>query len=218
MKPTGKALQVRKTTEPVVRPSIGLALGGGGARGLAHILMLEVFDELGVKPSIIAGTSVGAIFGAAYASGLSARLIRAHTEEMLGQRFEIVRQLLSARAEPMLKILNILPVRAALLKPEALLEYLLPSKVARDFAGLQIPLRVGATGFYAQAQVVVGGVPLRASLGASSASSALSTSVIADRRLLMDGELVNPFPFDIITGDVDISLAIVVSGASMSPG
>ena len=94
MKPTGKALQVRKTTLPVARPSIALALGGGGARGLAHILMLEVFDELGLKPQVIAGTSVGAIFGAAYASGLSARLIRAHTEEMLGRRFEIVRQLL----------------------------------------------------------------------------------------------------------------------------
>jgi predicted acylesterase/phospholipase RssA len=66
-------------------PRIALALGGGGARGLAHILMLEVFDELGLKPTIIAGTSIGALFGAAYASGLSARLIRAHTEEVLGQ-------------------------------------------------------------------------------------------------------------------------------------
>ena len=122
MKPTGKALQVRKPTLPAARPSIALALGGGGARGLAHILMLEVFDELGLKPKIIAGTSIGAIFGAAYASGLSARLIRAHTEEVLSQRFDIARQLLSARSEPMLKILNILPVRSSLLKPEALLE------------------------------------------------------------------------------------------------
>ena len=98
MKPTGKALQVRKTTLPAVRPSIALALGGGGARGLAHILMLEVFDELGLRPQIIAGTSIGAVFGAAYASGMSARLIRAHTEETLSQRFDVVRQLLSARS------------------------------------------------------------------------------------------------------------------------
>ena len=54
-----------KTTLPATRPSIALALGGGGARGLAHILMLEVFDELGLKPRIIAGTSIGALFGAA---------------------------------------------------------------------------------------------------------------------------------------------------------
>ena len=55
MTPTGKALQVRKpTTPPATLPSIGLALGGGGARGLAHILMLEVFDELGLRPKVIA--------------------------------------------------------------------------------------------------------------------------------------------------------------------
>ena len=64
-----QALQPRKPTLPAMRPSIALALGGGGARGLAHILMLEVFDELGLKPKVIAATSIGAFFGAAYASG-----------------------------------------------------------------------------------------------------------------------------------------------------
>ena len=42
-------------------PSVALALGGGGARGLAHVLILEVFDELGIRPSFIAGTSIGAL-------------------------------------------------------------------------------------------------------------------------------------------------------------
>src|SRR6478735_9530274 len=84
---------------PAKQPSIGLALGGGGARGLSHILMLEVFDELGLKPKIIAGTSIGAVFGAAYASGLSAAAIRAHAEKVLSQRFDIARLLLAARAE-----------------------------------------------------------------------------------------------------------------------
>ena len=62
--------------------SIGLALGGGGARGLCHILVLEALDELGVKPALISGTSIGAIFGAAYASGLSGAQIRGHCEEL----------------------------------------------------------------------------------------------------------------------------------------
>ena len=218
MKPTGKALQVRKPALPVVRPTIALALGGGGARGLAHILMLEVFDELGLKPKVIAGTSIGAIFGAAYASGLSARLIRAHAEETLSQRFDIARQLLSARAEPVSRILNVLPVRSALLKPEALLEFLLPSRVARDFAGLQIPLKVVATDFYAQDQVVIGEGPLRTAIAASMALPALFTPVTINGRLLMDGGLVNPLPFDILEGEADITVAIDVSGASMGPG
>ena len=55
---------------------VGLALGGGGAKGLAHIPMLEAFDELGVRPHCIAGTSMGAVFGALYASGASGSDIR----------------------------------------------------------------------------------------------------------------------------------------------
>ena len=124
-------------------PSIALALGGGGARGLAHILMLEVLDELGLKPKVIAGTSIGALFGAAYASGLSARLIRAHTEEVLGQRFGFARSLLAARSEPVLRLLNILPVRSSLLSPELLLDQVLPSKVARGLRRSRHPVQGG---------------------------------------------------------------------------
>jgi len=220
MKPTGKSLQVRGAGPgvPAVRPSIALALGGGGARGLAHILMLEVFDELGLKPKMIAGTSIGAIFGAAYASGLSARLIRAHVEEMLSQRFDILRQLLSARSEPVLKIFNFLPIRSALLKPETLLDLMFPSKVARDFADLAIPLKVVATDYYAQEQVVLSSGPLRTAVAASIALPALFTPVTVEGRVLMDGGLVNPLPFDTLVGEADITVAIDVSGASVVLG
>src|SRR4051812_29553165 len=78
-------------------PTIALALGGGGARGLAHIPVLEAFDELGLRPKIIAGTSIGAIFAAAYASGLSGKQIRAHTIEVLKKRLDLVRDLYAAR-------------------------------------------------------------------------------------------------------------------------
>jgi NTE family protein len=217
MKHTGKALAVRKPTLPVARPTIALALGGGGARGLAHILMLEVFDELGIKPVAIAGTSSGAVFGAAYASGLSARLIRAHTEETLSQRFDIVRQLLSARSDPVLKIFNFVPIRSALLKPETLLDYLLPSKVARDFAHLAIPLKVVATDYYAQEQRIIGEGALRSAVAASIALPALFTPVSIDGRLLMDGGLTNPLPFDVLDGAADLTVAIDVSGAPTPP-
>ena len=70
---------------------IGLALGGGSARGLAHIPMLEVFDELGLKPSVIAGCSIGSLIGAAYAGGLSARDIRERAEMLLANRIGAMR-------------------------------------------------------------------------------------------------------------------------------
>ena len=215
---SGKALVVPKAGPVVLRPSIALALGGGGARGLAHILMLEVFDELGLKPKIIAGTSIGALFGAVYASGLPAGLIRAHAEQILSQRLDIARLLFAARAEPILKLLNVLPVRFALLKPEPLLESLMPSRVARDFAALQIPLRVVATDFYAQEQVVLSAGPLRAAVAASMALPAIFAPVVSQGRTLMDGGLVNPLPFDVIREEADITVAIDVSGASTGPG
>lgn len=56
--------------------SLGIALGGGGAKGLAHILMLEALDELGIRPQRIAGTSIGAIIGALYASGVPASTLK----------------------------------------------------------------------------------------------------------------------------------------------
>jgi NTE family protein len=215
---SGKAIAVRKTGPVVLRPSIALALGGGGARGLAHILMLEVFDELGLKPKIIAGTSIGALFGAVYASGLPAGLIRAHAEQILSQRLDIARLLFAARAEPIMKLLNVLPVRFALLKPEPLLESLMPSRVARDFAALQIPLRVVATDFYAQEQVVLSAGPLRTAVAASMALPAIFAPVVSQGRTLMDGGLVNPLPFDVIREEADITVAIDVSGASTGPG
>jgi NTE family protein len=203
---------------PATQPSIALALGGGGARGLAHILMLEVFDELGLKPKVIAGTSIGALFGTAYASGLSARLIKAHTEEVLGRRLGLTRYLLAARSEPVQRFLNILPIRSSLLKPEMLLDLMLPSKVARDFAHLAIPLKVVATDFYAQEQVVLDSGDLRSAVAASMALPALFTPVARDGRVLMDGGLVNPLPFDVLEGAADITVAIDVSGASPAPG
>lgn len=199
-------------------PSIGLALGGGGARGLAHILMLEVLDELGIRPAVIAGTSIGALFGAAYAAGLTAKEIRILTESALGNRLDLLRLLIAARAEPMLKLLRFLPVRHALLNPETVLGALLPRNFPTEFHELFIPLHLVATDFYAQEAVVMTGGPLRSAMAASIALPAVFSPVMRDARVLMDGGLVNPLPFDILRGEADVIVAIDVSGASSEAG
>src|SRR5215207_1810868 len=79
------------------QPTIALALGAGGARGLAHIVVLEAFDELGIKPAVIAGSSMGAVIGAAYAAGVEARRIRAHAERFLRDRSTIMAALVESR-------------------------------------------------------------------------------------------------------------------------
>src|SRR5688572_2429070 len=74
--------------------SLSLALGGGGARGLSHILILEALDELGIKPRAIAGTSIGALVGAAYCAGMSGAEIRAHCGDLFQKRTELVKRFL----------------------------------------------------------------------------------------------------------------------------
>jgi NTE family protein len=197
------------------RPSIGLVLGGGGARGLAHILMLEVFDELGIKPSIIAGTSIGAIFGAAYASGLSAAEIRAHTLEALTRRFDLIRGLVAARAQGTGKLWNLLAARAQFLAPEALLDLVLPKRVARDFDELAIPLRIVASDYYALEAAIFSVGPLRPAIAASMALPVIFEPVEIDGRTLIDGGLTNPLPFDILKGEADVIVAIDVSGVTV---
>lgn len=196
------------------KPTIALALGGGGARGLAHIALLEVLDERGLKPSLIAGTSIGAIIGAAYASGIPASHIRAHAEAVLSHRFDLVRQIFSARATPVQRMLNLLQLRSEVLRPELLLRMLMPPKFKRDFAELDIPLRIVTTDIHGYKPVVFDEGPLLPAVAASMAIPALFTPVENGGKLLLDGGLVNPLPFDLIEGRADITIAIDVSGTA----
>lgn len=195
-------------------PRIGLVLGGGGARGLAHILMLEVFDEFGIKPAVLAGSSIGAIFGAAYSAGLSGREIREVTEEALGNRFELIRSLFTARARA-INSRNPFASRAAFLAPGALLDVLLPPRVPETFDALDIPLRIVASDFYALESVVFSSGPLRPAVAASMALPVIFEPVLIDGRSLVDGGLTNPLPFDILVGEADVLVAIDVSGTTV---
>ena len=195
-------------------PSVALALGGGGARGLAHILVLEVLDELGIRPKLIAGTSIGALMGAGYALGIPGYRLRAIMEESLGGRFELVRQLFASRSQPASKLLRFLPIRTALLNSEGLLERLVPELNDRTFADLAIPLKVVATDIAGHEAVVFEDGPLRRAVAASIAIPLVFSPIIDGPRVLMDGGLINPLPFDLLDGAADLTIAIDVSGAS----
>ncbi len=215
--PSGIAAKRDRSSGPVAAgqaPKIGLVLGGGGARGLAHILMLEVFDEFGIRPAVIAGSSIGAIFGAAYAAGLSGREIRALTEEALGNRFELIRSLFTARARA-INSRNPFASRAAFLAPGALLDVLLPPRVPGTFEALDIPLRIVASDFYALESVVFSSGPLRPAIAASMALPVIFEPVLIEGRSLVDGGLTNPLPFDILVGEADVLVAIDVSGTTV---
>jgi predicted acylesterase/phospholipase RssA len=86
--------------------TFALALGAGGARGLAHIAIVEALDEMGVKPVAIAGSSIGAVIGAGYAAGMTGRAMRRHIISLAHNRTEILRRVMGARAVAWSEILG----------------------------------------------------------------------------------------------------------------
>ena len=86
-----------KTLTPPVPDGFAVALGAGGARGLAHIVVIEALDELGLRPAAIAGSSMGALVGAAWAAGMRGRDIRQHALAMLRNRARTLARVMRAR-------------------------------------------------------------------------------------------------------------------------
>lgn len=203
---------MEKTATAQSEPRIGLALGGGGARGMAHILALEAFDELGLEPALIAGTSIGAVIGASYAAGLPAYEIRARAEELLGRRRDILRRLFAMPPQTWSDLWSLRPLSLSLMNPQALLGLVLPEAITRDFAHLRIPLLIVATDFYAQAPYVLSSGALVPAMAASMALPGLFRPVQHEERILVDGGLTNPLPFDLLKPTADISVAVDVTG------
>jgi NTE family protein len=193
-------------------PRIGLALGGGGARGLAHIAMLEVFDDLGLAPAVIAGTSVGALIGAAFASGVPARTIRAHAEEVLGRRTELARRLFGGGPGTIRNLIDFNLFGAVQIDGPTLTRLVLPDGVAARLEETRIPLKVIATDFYARRPTVIDEGPLEAAVAASIALPGFIGAPRIAGRLMIDGGISDPVPFDHVRGASDLVVAIDVTG------
>lgn len=196
---------------------IGLALGGGGAKGLAHIPMLEVFDELGLRPHRIAGTSIGAVIGALYASGMPGRGIREQVGRMLVARNETFREALKRKdALQWVKLIDPEFGRHALFKGDRFIGFLYDAMGVSTFEALKIPLRVVATDFWSSEQVVLETGPLLPAVKASMSLPGMFTPAFLEGRVLIDGGGVNPVPHDLLD-DCDLVVAIDVMGRMAEP-
>ena len=210
-----KAIAERKPSTKST-PTLALALGGGGARGLAHIHVLLALDDLGVKPVSISGTSIGALVGVSYASGLKASEISDFMMKSLGNRAELMARLWRLRPKGLggvqLKFNG--PGRVDM---ESVLKVFLPEKLPHTFEELQIPLTVIATDYYAQKPAIFTSGPLIPALAGSAAIPALFRPIMHQGRVLIDGGIANPVPFDVLKGKADIILAIDVVGGPSGP-
>jgi NTE family protein len=194
--------------------TFALALGSGGARGLAHIAVLEALDEMGVKPTAIAGSSVGALIGAAYASGMSGKDIRHHVLAVAHNPSETRRRLLAARAGKLSDLLAGAFSQATQMDAEKFCAQFLPDTIPAEFSALAIPLTVMATDLHRREEAALSSGPLRPALAASMAFPGLFRPVDSDGRILVDGGATNPLPFDQLWGRADSVVAVDVFGAA----
>ena len=199
-------------TAAASRPATGvaLALGGGSARGLAHIVVLEALDELGVKPAAIAGTSMGAICGALYAAGLSAAEMRADFEGQFASRAAFVKRFAGKLGGGLTSLWSLRS--PSVIDNVTLFEMILPDILHCDFAALRLPFVAVAADLYAIEQVVLDRGPLIPALAASCALPAWARPVVIDGRVLIDGGYVNPIPFDVVMGPARVTIAVDVTG------
>ena len=196
-----------------VKGKIGLALGGGGAKGLAHILMLQVLDELNLRPHRIAGTSIGAVMGTLYASGMSGQDI-----EQLIDRLTISKDeswwsaLFEEDVRRWWDIIEIQLGRGGLIDSQGLADFLREIIPTTQFEDLTIPLKVVATDFWERKEVVFERGNLFPPLQASVAVPGLFSPVNYQGKVLVDGGLVNPVPYDLLFDECEVVVAIDVLG------
>ena len=201
----------------VRRPRVAIALGAGGARGIAHVLALEALDEMGIRPVAIAGTSMGAVVGAAYAAGIEGRAIRTHILRVLRNRSDVMGKLLRARVGRFADLVLRGRGNPVLLDPEICLDLFWPSGMPSRFEDLDIETIIVATDYLNRNEVAYNAGPLRPAVAGSMAIPGLFRPVLFGDGVLIDGGAVNPLPYDLLFSLADIVVAVDVTFGGRPP-
>ena len=157
---------------------VGLALGGGSARGWAHIGVIRALEAAGVRPDLVCGTSIGALVGAAWAAGELERFAD---------------WVLAMRVKDVVSFID-LGLSGGFLKGERLMDFVRRSFVDRPIEELPVPFAAVATALQTGAEVWLRSGSTVDAVRASIALPALFTPVLRDGVMLVDGGLVNPVP------------------------
>ncbi|MCF8077601.1 MAG: patatin-like phospholipase family protein [Desulfotignum sp.] len=207
------------TTEvPPDQPSIGVALGAGGANGLAHILMLEALDEMGIQVARIAGSSIGAIVGSLYAAGMSGKEIRDLVARfVLSDQEEPLSRFFDGRALEWINFVEIELGNGGLVSADGFLAFMSETLKKKAFEELDTPMHIVAGDLWNREQVVLASGDLVSAIKASMAIPGVFEPVRRDGRVLIDGGTCNPVPYDLLTDHCDIVIGIDVTGERTQP-
>ena len=203
--------QASFSQDTIKRPKIGLVLSGGGAKGFAHVGVLKVLEQAGVKIDFIGGTSMGAVIGGLYASGYNAtqldsivtvtnfdNLLIDYIPRSSKSFYEKRNDELYALILPF----NKFKIGAPQSLSKGMFNYNLFNRLTlharhvRDFNQLPIPFLCMATDIELGKQVILDKGVLAQALFASSALPSVFSPVILDGKLLIDGGVLNNYPIE----------------------
>ncbi len=199
----------------------GLALGGGGVKGLAHIALLKKLDALGARPTAVAGTSIGAIIGALYAAGLSGMEIEQRVRDHLFSRRDSIKNVYRRRQHLVkwVKVFALEKSRGGLITADGLFEHLFTEIRDLRFSDLAMPFTAVATDFHAGEEVALREGSLLDAVRASMAVPGIFAPVEIDGRRLVDGGLVNNVPCEHAAAEERLLIAsdVICLSASEEP-
>lgn len=217
-----------RPAEPTGRPRVGLVLGGGGARGIAHIAVLRELEQMHVPIDCIAGTSMGSLVGALYASGMPVDdieqlVLTLNWAELFDDKLARPERSLRRKRDDELVVsqpgvgisLQGVKITAGLLAGERILltfeKLIEPVAAIEDFDRLPIPYRAVAADINDGSAVVIQGGDLALAMRASMSIPAAFPPVLLDGRVLVDGGVARNLPVDVVrTMGADIVIAVDV--------
>ncbi len=170
---------------PIHKPRLGLALSGGGARGLAHIGVLKILAREGIPINCLSGTSMGGVIAAGYAAGMSPTDMEREA-------------IATTRLRKLIRLADPGIPDPGLLRGQRLLEYFESLLGKRTFADLEYPLALVAVDMIARQEVVLCEGTVSLALRATTAIPGLISPVETDGMQLVDGGLLDNLPVDAV--------------------
>lgn len=191
---------------------IGIAFGAGGARGIAHLLMIEALEELGVKPSIISGSSIGAVAGAFYAAGFNSRQMREILDHLINPKSDSVFDfLLKSDLVKLFSMFDPQFIKSGFIKGDKFQKFLETHLKVKTFEEMKIPLKIVATDYWNKEEVIFEKGDIIDAIKSSYSLPGLFTPMKINKKVLIDGGVVNPLPYDLLFGKCDVTIAIDVT-------
>jgi NTE family protein len=196
---TAASASLRRLARKILGGTVGVAVGGGAAFGIAHVGVFQVLEESGIPIDLVTGTSMGSIVAVGYASGIWASDMR-----------EIARRLGNVRTT--LSALDFTLTKPGLLAGNRLMEIFGPlSGDIQTFEQLVLPCQVVAMDIHSGERVAIGSGQIQTASRASCSAPVIWAPVRRDGRVLVDGGVVDPVPAQLVSEmGADICIAVNV--------